>query len=74
MSIKEHLISCLIFQAVDGEDDFAFPFVWKRAKVDIGLNEPVSFHPDFGIWVIPEGETEAVCILKKNLRDFRYEY
>jgi len=24
-------ISCLIFQAVEGEDDFAFPFVNKRA-------------------------------------------
>ncbi len=65
-------ISCLIFQAVEGEDDFAFPFVNKRAIVDVDINELVSFHSDFGIWVIPDGETEAVCILKKNLRDFKY--
>jgi hypothetical protein len=65
-------ISCLIFQAVEGEDDFAFPFLHKRAIVDVDINELVSFHSDFGIWVIPDGETEAVCILKKNLRDFKY--
>lgn len=70
----EPKISCLIFQAAEGKDDCAFPFLGKRAIVDISLNELVNFRPDFGIWVIPEGEKEAICTLKKNLQDFKFVY
>ena len=29
------------------------------------------FPSDFGIWIIPDGETETINTLKKNLRDFK---
>lgn len=64
-------IRCNIFQAIEGRDDFAFPYVGRNCTVDVDLNELVTFPANVGIWVIPDRETEAVCILKCNLKDFK---